>query len=74
MYTSNLPADAPFFLCTTLLVHPLGILGPTHAGSGTMKNQSKSSHERSSTLDRFFTSPLAKRQRPATEEEETYLE
>jgi hypothetical protein len=26
-----------------------------------------------STLDRFFTSPLAKRQRPATEEEETYL-
>ena len=38
-----------------------------------------SKHERSghsmrevqSTLDRFFTSPLAKRQRPATEEEET---
>ena len=27
-----------------------------------------------STLDRFLTSPLAKRQRPATEEEETYLE
>ena len=27
-----------------------------------------------STLDGFFTSPLAKRQRPATEEEETYLE
>ena len=27
-----------------------------------------------STLDRFFTSPLAKRQRPATEEEETYLD
>jgi hypothetical protein len=26
------------------------------------------------TLDRFLTSPLAKRQRPATEEEETYLE
>ena len=26
-----------------------------------------------STLDRFLTSPLAKRQRPATEEEETYL-
>jgi hypothetical protein len=26
-----------------------------------------------STLDRYFTSPLAKRQRPATEEE-TYLE
>jgi len=25
-------------------------------------------------LDTFFTSPLAKRQRPATEEEETYLE
>ena len=29
---------------------------------------------RNSTLDRFFTSPLAKRQRAATEEEETYLE
>jgi hypothetical protein len=27
-----------------------------------------------STLDTFLTSPLAKRQRPATEEEETYLE
>ena len=27
-----------------------------------------------STLDRFFTSPLAKRERPATEEEETYLD
>ena len=27
-----------------------------------------------STLDRFLTSTLAKRQRPATEEEETYLE
>ena len=27
-----------------------------------------------STLDRFFTSPVAKRHRPATEEEETYLE
>jgi len=27
-----------------------------------------------STLDRFLTSPLAKRQRPGTEEEETYLE
>jgi len=25
-------------------------------------------------LDTFFTSPLAKRQRPATEEEETFLE
>jgi len=25
-------------------------------------------------LDTFFNSPLAKRQRPATEEEETYLE
>jgi hypothetical protein len=25
-------------------------------------------------VDRFFTSPLAKRQRPGTEEEETYLE
>jgi len=25
-------------------------------------------------LDRFLTSSLAKRQRPATEEEETYLE
>jgi hypothetical protein len=27
-----------------------------------------------STLDRFLTSSLAKRQRPAAEEEETYLE
>ena len=27
-----------------------------------------------STLDRFFTSPLAKRQRPATEEEEIDIE
>ena len=27
-----------------------------------------------STLYRFLTSPLAKRQRPATEEEETYLD
>ena len=27
-----------------------------------------------STLDRFLTSLLAKRQKPATEEEETYLE
>ena len=27
-----------------------------------------------STLDRFLTSSLAKRQRPTTEEEETYLE
>jgi hypothetical protein len=27
-----------------------------------------------STLDRSFTSSLAKRQRPATEEEKTYLE
>ena len=27
-----------------------------------------------STLDRLLTSPLAKRQRPATEEEETYLD
>ena len=27
-----------------------------------------------STLDRFLTSPLTKRQRPATEEEETYLD
>jgi hypothetical protein len=30
--------------------------------------------EKFNQLDRFFTSPLAKRQRPATEEEETYLE
>ena len=41
-----------------------------------------SKHERSghstrevqSTLDRFLTSALAKRQRPAAEEQETYLE
>jgi hypothetical protein len=30
--------------------------------------------EYQSTLDRSFTSSLAKRQRPATEEEKTYLE
>jgi hypothetical protein len=41
MYTSNLPADAPFFLCTTLLVHPLGSLGSTYIGSGTMKKSIK---------------------------------
>jgi len=34
----------------------------------------KKKREFQSTLDRFFTSPLAKRLRPATEEEETYLE
>ena len=34
---------------------------------------SRSLREVQSTLDRFFTS-LAKRQRPATEEEENYLE
>jgi hypothetical protein len=33
-----------------------------------------SRREVQSTLDTFFTSPLAKRQRPTTEEEETYLE
>ena len=52
----------------------------TNVSVDTRANISK--HERSghsrrevqSTLDRFLTSPLAKRQRPATEEEETYLE
>jgi len=34
----------------------------------------KGLREVQSTLDRFLTSPLVKRQRPATEEEETYLE
>ena len=33
-----------------------------------------STREVQSTLDRFLTSPLSKRQRPATEEEEIYLE
>jgi hypothetical protein len=33
-----LPADAPFFLCTTLLVQPLGSLGSIYIGSGRMKN------------------------------------
>jgi len=33
-----------------------------------------STREVHSALDRFFTSPLAKRQRPAPEEDETYLE
>ena len=45
--------------------------------SGCARKHERSGHstrEVHSTLDRFFTSPLAKRQRPATEEEETYLE
>jgi len=36
------------------------------------KNILKKNREVQSTLDRFLTSSLAKRQRPATEEEETY--
>ena len=40
---------------------------------GRFKNILKK-REVQSTLDRFLTSPLAKRQRPATEEEETYLD
>jgi len=38
------------------------------------KNILQKKREVQSTLDRFLTSPLAKRQRPASEEEETYLE
>ena len=38
------------------------------------ENILKKIREVQSTVDTFFTSPLAKRQRPATEEEETYLE
>jgi hypothetical protein len=38
------------------------------------KNILKKKREVQSTFDRFFPSPLAKRQRPASEEEETYLE
>jgi hypothetical protein len=38
------------------------------------KNILKKKRAIQSTLDRFFTSSLAKRQRPATEEEKTYLE
>ena len=34
----------------------------------------KKKREFQSALDRFLTSSLAKRQRPGTEEEETYLE
>jgi len=41
----------------------------------TFKNiLKKKEREVQSTLGRFLTSPLAKRQRPATEEEKTYLE
>jgi hypothetical protein len=42
--------------------------------SESLQKHSEKKREVHSTLDRFFTSPLAKRQRPATEEEETYLE
>jgi hypothetical protein len=38
------------------------------------KNILKKKREIQSSLDRFFTSLLAKRQMPATEEKETYLE
>ena len=37
-----------------------------------LKKNIMKKREFQSTLDRFLTSPLAKRQRPATEEEETY--
>ena len=37
-------------------------------------NHFKNILKKKRTLDRFLTSPLAKRQRPATEEEETYLD
>jgi len=39
-----------------------------------IKQSGHSRREVESTLDRFFTSSLAKSQSPATEEEETYLE
>ena len=42
-----------------------------------IKQHERSGHstrEVQSTLDPFLTSPLAKRQRAATEEQETYLE
>jgi len=42
--------------------------------SESLQKHSEKKREVQSTLDRFLTSPLAKRQRPATEEEETYLE
>jgi len=42
-----------------------------------VRKHERSGHSRrevQSTSDRFFTFPLAKRQRSATEEEENYLE
>jgi hypothetical protein len=42
--------------------------------SELLEKHSEKKREVQSTLDRFFTSFLAKRQRPATEEEEAYLE
>jgi hypothetical protein len=50
-------------------------IGETHQPDWVVYvRDSKKKREVQSTLDRFLTSPLAKRQRPATEEEKTYLE
>jgi len=45
-----------------------------HAHANIKQYTFHSTREVQSTLDIFLNSPLAKRQRPATEEEETYLE
>jgi len=53
----------------------MNVLVDVHANISSKHEWSgHSRREVQSTLDRFLTSPLAKRQRPATEEEETYLE
>ena len=53
---------------TNVLVEARAYKSTKHEESG------HSTREVQSTLDKFLTSPLAKRQRPATEEQETYLE
>jgi hypothetical protein len=50
-------------------------IGETHQPDWVLYvRDSEKKRELQSTLDTFFTYPLAKRQRPATEEEKTYLE
>jgi hypothetical protein len=53
---------------TNILVDARANIKQQHKLSG------HSTREVQSTLDRFFTSPVTKRQRPVIEEEETYLE
>jgi hypothetical protein len=50
-------------------------IGETHQPEWVLYvRDSERKREVQSTSDRFCTSPLAKRERPATEEEKTYLE